>query len=267
MKADPAIDDRYRVPALSRGLALLEAFSAERPALSLVDLSRVLDISRSSAFRLVYTLVELGYLQRDDAAKTYRLGPRVLNLGFGFLASQELVEIAQPRLSALRDETGCSAHLGVLDGRDVVYLVRFAANRTLTSNIQVGARLPAYASSMGRAILAYMPPDEINRLYAGAELRPFTSQTATTMPALRRKLDADRASGYVISQAAFEPGIASVAAPLFDASGSVVGAVNISTPEAGATEETLRTSILDAVLAAAGEISAWLGYTGARRSA
>ncbi len=267
MSANPAIDDRYRVPALSRGLALLEAFSAERPALSLVDLSRVLDISRSSAFRLAYTLVELGYLLRDEAAKTYRLGPRVLNLGFGFLASQELVEIAQPRLRALRDGTGCSAHLGVLDGRDVVYLVRCAANRTLTSNIQVGTRLPAYASSMGRVILASMPADEVARLYEGIELTPYTSQTATTLQALRQKLDGDRSCGYVISRAAFEVGIASVAAPLLDASGSVVGAVNISTPEAAASEDSLRNQILNEVLAAASEISSWLGYVGARKSA
>lgn len=267
MTESPASDDRYMVPALSRGLALLEAFSADRPALSLVDLSREIGISRSSAFRLVHTLVDLGYLQRDEPTKTYRLGPRVLDLGFGFLASQELVEVAQPRLNILRDETGCSAHLGVLDGRDVVYLVRCAANRTLTSNIQVGARLPAYAASMGRVILAFLPPDEVARLHEGAEFTSFTSQTAVSLAALRQKLDSDRHHGYVVSRAAFEAGIASVAAPLFDASGGVIGAVNVSTPEASASADLLETEILDAVLAAAKEISSWLGYAGARKSA
>ena len=267
MSQAAAVDDRYMVPALSRGLALLAAFSADRPALSLVDLSRELDISRSSAFRLAYTLVELGYLHRDQQSKTYRLGPKVLDLGFSFLASQELVDIAQPRLNTLRDETGCSAHLGVLDGRDVVYLVRCPANRTLTSNIQVGTRLPAYASSMGRAILSFMPPDAVAELYDGETLEPFTDQTATTFPALRERLDRDRQQGHVVSRAAFEAGIASVAAPLFDASGSVVGAVNISTPQAADPASRLETDVLDAVLAAAGEISSWLGYAGARKTA
>ena len=267
MNDTPEVDDRYMVPALCRGLALLAAFSADRPALSLVDLSRELDISRSSAFRLAYTLVELGYLHRDEATKTYRLGHKVLDLGFSFLASQELVDIARPRLDTLRDQTGCSAHLGVLDGRDVVYLVRCAANRTLTSNIQVGTRLPAYASSMGRAVLAFMPPDAVAQLYGGEKLRPYTDQTATTLPALRKRLDEDRARGCVVSRAAFEAGIASVAAPLFDASGSVVGAVNISTPQAADPAARLETDVLEAVLAAAGDISSWLGFAGARQSA
>jgi DNA-binding IclR family transcriptional regulator len=227
----------------------------------------MLDISRSSAFRLAYTLVELGYLHRNEQTKTYRLGPRVLDLGFSFLASQELVDIAQPRLSTLRDETACSAHLGVLDGRDVVYLVRCPANRTLTSTIQVGTRLPAYASSMGRAILSFMPPDAVAQLYRGETLRPYTGQTPTTLAALRQRLDQDRRQGHVISRAAFEAGIASVAAPLFDASGSVVGAVNISTPEAADPASSLETDVLDAVLAAANDISSWLGYAGARKSA
>ena len=267
MSDPPAADDRYMVPALSRGLALLEAFSAERPALSLVDLARELDISRSSAFRLAFTLVDLGYLLRDERTKTYRLGPRILNLGFSFLASQELVDIAQPRLNTLRDETGCSAHLGVLDGLDVVYLVRCAANRTLTSNIQVGTRLPAYASSMGRVILAYLPAEQVAQLYDGVQLTPFTAQTATSMAALRRKLDEDAARGYVVSRAAFEAGIASVAAPVFDAAGRVAGAINVSTPEAGAVEEGLEDHILAAVRVAARDISSWLGYVDVRKSA
>jgi IclR family pca regulon transcriptional regulator len=137
----------------------------------------------------------------------------------------------------------------------------------LTSNIQVGARLPAYAASMGRVILAFLPPDEVARLYEGAEFTSFTSQTAVSLAALRQKLDADRHHGYVVSRAAFEAGIASVAAPLFDASGGVIGAVNISTPEASAPADLLETAILDAVLAAAKEISSWLGYAGARKSA
>ncbi len=119
-------DGRYRVPGLIRGLALLEAFSGERSSLSLADLSRVLGASRSSTFRIAYTLNELGYLVRDDATKSYRLGSRVLGLGFGYLSSLELAESARPHLEALRDRTDCSAHLAVLDGVEIVYVARYA---------------------------------------------------------------------------------------------------------------------------------------------
>jgi DNA-binding IclR family transcriptional regulator len=153
-------DERYMVPGLARGLAMLSAFTAETPQLSLADLARAVGLTRSSAFRIAYTLAELGYLVRDEATKSYRLGPRVLGLGFAFLSSIEIVEVAQPHLMALRDRTQCSAHLAILDGTEIVYVARHAVQKALTSHVQVGSRLPAHATSMGRALLSQLSADD-----------------------------------------------------------------------------------------------------------
>lgn len=265
----PVDDDgaRYMVPGLMRGLSLLEAFSAEQQTLSLADLSRAVGLPRSSVFRLVYTLTELGFLIRDDAAKTYRLGSRVLGLGFTYLASQELIEVARPRLQTLRDRTRCSAHLGVLEGTEVVYLARFAVDRAMTSGIRVGARLPAHATSLGRAILSQLPHDEVRAIFDEAQLAAFTDQTATTVDALLQLLTKDAARGFALSHSAFEQGIASVAAPVFGPDGKVVSAINVTTPEAAIKGDELETRIADAVLATAAEVSSWLGYPGHKRTA
>lgn len=253
-------DGRYIVPGLSRGLAVLEAFGAERPALTLMELSRRVGLPRSSVYRLAYTLSELGFLVRDPGTKTYRLGARVLNLGFAYLSSQELVDVARPHLEALRDRTNSAAHLAVLDGREIVYLARLSDQRALTSRIQVGTRLPAHATTMGRAILAFTPPDEVRPIFAGASLRKYSEATAADVDQLEVQLRGDRARGYVVSRSGFEPGIASVAAPIFRPVQSVAGAINITTPEAALQGEELETRYKDAVVEAAAAISRWLGH-------
>jgi PcaR/PcaU/PobR family beta-ketoadipate pathway transcriptional regulator len=258
---------RYLVPGLMRGLALLEAFSTDQQVLSLADLSKAVGLPRSSVFRLVYTLTELGFLIRDDAAKTYRLGSRVLSLGFTYLASQELVEVARPRLEALSDRTHCSAHLGVMEGTEIVYLARFAVDSAMTSGIRVGARLPAHATSIGRAILSQLPREEVRSIFAEATLDAFTDQTATTIDALFQQATKDAARGFALSHSAFESGIASVAAPIFGPEGKVVAAINVTTPESAIEGGELEGRIADAVLATANEISSWLGYPGRKRTA
>ena len=262
-----AADSRYIVPALSRGLALLEAFSAERPSLTLSELSKAVGLSRSSTYRLVYTLEDMGFLLRDKGSKSYRLGTRILGLGFAYLASQELVELARPHLEALRDRTNCSAHLGVVEGTELIYVVRVPDRKALTSHIRVGSRLAAHATSMGRAILSHLPESEIRRRFAGVPLQAFTSHTATDVESLIALLEADRARGYILSRSAFAEGIASVAAPVRDADGEVVAAINISTPEATLKGDELETTLKDAVLDTARTISHWLGYRGGRVAA
>ncbi|MEQ8696659.1 MAG: IclR family transcriptional regulator [Bauldia litoralis] len=267
--AETAADDndRYLVPGLMRGLALLEAFSAEQQSLSLADLSKAVGLPRSSVFRLAYTLTDMGFLIRDDAAKTYRLGARVLGLGFTYLASQELIEVARPRLEALSDRTHCSAHLGVLEGTEIVYLARFAVDSAMTSGIRVGARLPAHATSIGRAILSQLPHDTLRSIFAQTPLAAFTEQTATTLDALQRQATKDAARGFALSHSAFETGIASVAAPVFGSDGKVVAAINVTTPETAVQAGDLEGRIADVVLSTAEEISSWLGYPGRKRTA
>lgn len=250
--------EKYTVIGLERGLRLLAQFSGENPEQTLSELARRMGLSRSSVFRLVYTLESMGFLHRQD--HRYRLGPRVLTLGFDYLASQDLVETARPLLAALRDATGVTANLGILDRTDVIYLAQAASLRPFASRVSVGSRFPAHAMSMGRLLLGGLTDDELDRLYSGQTLERFTEDTATTLDALCERIRVDRERGYVISRGSFERGIAAVAAPVRDGEGRVVAAINIAGPVAVLDNGALDGVFKDRVIETAGEISRLLGY-------
>jgi DNA-binding IclR family transcriptional regulator len=260
-------EERYMVPGLMRGLAVLEAFSPEQPSLSLAELGRAVGLPRSTAYRLVYTLAELGFLEREGNAKTYRLGPRVLGLGFSYLSSLELVDIARPSLTDLRDRTNCSAHLALLQGTDVLYVARVPAQKMLNSWVQVGSRLPAHATSMGRAILSRMAESNVRTLFQKAELKRYSDETATSVDDLMVVLETDRSLGYAASLSSFEDGIASLAVAIMNEAEEPIGAINVTTPQATLRGDELESEIKDAVLAAAADISRWFGKSSAAQHA
>jgi DNA-binding IclR family transcriptional regulator len=260
------VNQQYNAPALEQGLQILERFGRGAERMRLSEIAREIGISRSSAFRLVFTLQSLGYLERDDETKSYRLGSRVLSLGYSFLASMDVVEIARPVLERLRDETNNSAHIGILDGTEVVYVGRVSSLQPVATNITVGSRLPAYATTMGRMLLAFRPAGDVKRLYGRAKLQRFSPRTPSNYEELAVLLASDRARSYAISHSNFEAGIASVAAPVFSAAGSIVAAINVSGPEGTVTRAVFDSTIRDAVCAAARAISARLGYTYGVRS-
>jgi DNA-binding IclR family transcriptional regulator len=252
--------DRYMVPGLERGLKLLQCFSRQHPVHHAGDLARALDLPRSTMFRLLHTLQTMGFLLRDDGANGYRLGPAVLGPGFEYLSTQELPEIAQPILETLRDATGASAHLAIRDQGDIVYLSRLASRSSLASNIRVGSRLAAHASSMGRVLLSDLDDDELEEIYGdGRALESFTDQTPRDFAALRALLRDDAARGHVVSRSFFERGVVSVAAPLRDSTGRAVGAINITAAEQSVDRATLEGEFKDKVCEAARAISASLG--------
>ncbi len=260
MSATPAEPDaRYGVHSLELGLRVLECFDRDAvDAMNLSEIARRIGVSRSSAFRLVHTLERLGYLAREDESKTYRLGARVMSLGYAFLSSKDIAELARPELRRLRATTRCSTHLGILDGRDVLYIARYAAHEPAGTMIAVGARLPAHATTMGRVLLAHRPAAYV-REHFGGPLARFTERTPVTLDALEALLAADRARGYAISHSNFESGIASIAAPVFDASGDVAAAINVSIAET-AIDERFDTAVRDAVCETARTISRLAGH-------
>ncbi len=251
--------DRYVVPGLQRGLRLLSCFTRETPELGPGELARALDLPRTTVFRLAHTLETMGFLSRVDGAKTYRLGSAVLGLGFEYLASRELSEVARPALERLRDETGASSHLAVRDHADIIYLSRYAGRSALTSNIRVGSRLAAHASSMGRALLADLGDGEFETLYRDRALEKFTDQTPVDLSALRALLAEDRRRGYVVSRSFYERGVVSVAAPVRDAGGRAVAAINVTAAEQSVDAGALEGAIRESVLRAADAISSLIG--------
>lgn len=258
--SDPGgTDGRYMVPALIRGLDILGMLSDERRRLTLSEVAAALRVTRSSAYRLLYTLVRLGFVEYDSRAKRYTLGPQILHLGYGYLAARDLVEVAMPHLVRLRDRTGWSAHLGELHGREVVYVARVPTRRSIASTVHVGTRLPAHATTMGRVLLSSLSDPEIRELYRDDPAARPDGGTAVDLDALLDQLRQDRVRGFVVQNAGYEPGVASAAAPIRDVTNRVVAAINISVVALFTNDAELNGPLKSEVVAAAAAISHDLG--------
>ena len=223
-------DDRYTVPGLARGLQLLMQFNREERELSGAELSRRMGLPRASVFRILHTLERSGFVERVGDSTSYKLSIGVLRLGFEFLASMELTEYGRPVIEQLRDTSGYSAHLVVRDGRDVVFVVKAAGRSALFHSIQVGARLPAHATVLGRLLLSDLDMAALKKLYPETPLPKYTDKTPTTLAQLKTLIDKDRANGYGLSQGGFETGISTIAAPVFNDQHHVVAAISITVP-------------------------------------
>ncbi|RZO38086.1 MAG: IclR family transcriptional regulator [Rhodospirillaceae bacterium] len=262
MSKRKAKEPSYIVPALERGLLLLQAFSKDKPVQSLGILAKELDLPRATTFRLANTLEHLGFLIRDEESGEYRVGAAALKLGWTYLTGLELPEIAYPFLSDLRYRTGASVHMSVREGTEVVYVSRLAAQTALSSNIRVGSRLPAHASTMGRAMLQDLEDEDLFELYRGTrELAPFSPDTPPNVVALRDLLLKDaRNDGVVVSRGYYEKGVVSVAAPIRDGSDRVVAAVNITASADKFADDALNRMVKDEVLRCAARISTAIGH-------
>lgn len=251
--------DRYLVPGLVRGLEALKAFTPERANLSLGEIADILGTSRSAAFRTVYTLVHMGCLLHDKRSQTYALGPAVLRLGYGYIATRELVEVAYPELERLRDRTGWSAHMGVLDGTSVLYVLRVPTPHRLTGIVQVGSRLPARSTTMGRVLLADLDEDTLLSLYRH-EARAKGSAASEGLTALLAQWRSDRGQPHISHVGDFEAGIASIAAPVRDMSGGVTAAINLSAVANDDNVAELDGALADEIDRTAARVSTLLGW-------
>ncbi|MGI3782763.1 MAG: IclR family transcriptional regulator domain-containing protein [Janthinobacterium lividum] len=219
------------VQSLARGLAVLTVFDAEHRRLSSSDVAAATGLSRATARRLLHTLVELGYMRTDG--RLFAPTPQVLRLGTSYLSGLGLPELAQPHLERLSAEVGESTSMAVLDGTDIVYVARVTTRRIMTVDITVGTRFPAFATSMGRVLLAGLADTELDAYFTRAVLTPPTPTTTHAEPELRRILDQVRDQGWALNAEELEPGLHSVAAPVHGAARTVVAAVNVSTAVAG----------------------------------
>ncbi|GHG91521.1 IclR family transcriptional regulator [Pseudodonghicola xiamenensis] len=249
---DPLLEDRYIVPGLVRGLRALAAFSPDRQEMTLADLARELGLSRSAAFRTAYTLAQMGFLLQEPRSKAYSLGPAVLRLGYGYMATRELVELALPEIERLRDETDWSTHLGVRDGDRVLYMLRCPSRLGMGSIVHVGSRLPAAVTTMGRVLLGDVDEQTLIALY-----RDRVAGPGRGLADIRAQWERDRGATTVEQIGSFEAGIASVAAPVHDMSGRVIAAINATrgTEDSGPIPDDVRA----AVRACGHRISALLG--------
>lgn len=215
------------VQSLARGLAVIRAFDADNPALTLSDVARRAEITRAAAGRFLRTLERLGYVRSD--ARLFSLTPRVLELGFSYLSSLSLPEVMQPHLELLSHEVNESVSAAVLDGEDVVYIARVHTRRIMSVRITIGTRFPAYATSMGRVLLAWLSESERDEVLEASAPVALTERTITDLDALRAELERVREQGWALIDGELEPGVRSIAVPVFGRDGSVAAAVNVST--------------------------------------
>lgn len=255
-----AESSRYFVHSLAKGLEVLRCFNRDKASLSLTELADRMGWNKATAFRFVFTLQQLGYLEQDPRTKRYRLGVKVLDLGFGYLNSMGLTERAAPYLEELFRQTGQPTHMAILDGADIVYVARRSDRRLTVINLYVGSRLPAYCTSMGKVLLAYRPWEEVQRIMAGVIMQQHTPNTITSMDRLRSALEQIRQAGYGMTDQELELGVRSAAAPIWDSSGQVIAAINISTSVARVDLDTLHTQLVPQLLQTAERISAAMGY-------
>jgi DNA-binding IclR family transcriptional regulator len=259
MASDPLpSENKYIVPALAQGLGILSLFGREQRSYTAPEIARKLSLPRTKVFRLLQTLQSLDYLRCAEDKRHFSLGPALLRGGFEYLASLDMVEVAQPVLQRLRDETGLSTHMAIRDGREIVYVARFAALRTIASSVHVGTRFPVHATVMGRMTIFEMGDTELDTLFRDQPLQRFTKQTPTTLKALKMLLAEDRRRGYAVSQAFFEAGVSAIAAPVRDGAGRIVAAINVTAVDAQIDEQAMHGELKNTVLGAAAEISRWL---------
>jgi IclR family pca regulon transcriptional regulator len=230
------------VQSLERGLAVIRAFDAEHPELSLSDVARATDLPRAAARRFLLTLVELGYVRTDG--KLFALRPRILELGYAYLSSIGLPDVAQPHMETLVAQIHESCSLSVLDSGDIIYVARVPTRRIMTVAINVGTRFPAYATSMGRVLLAALPPAELDDYLASTDLRALTPKTISDPKRLRTTLARITSQGFALVDQELEVGLRSIAVPVHGAEGSVVAALNVSMHVGRGSAEAARRELL-----------------------
>jgi IclR family transcriptional regulator, pca regulon regulatory protein len=245
--------ERHFIQSLARGLAVLQVFSRQHPAVTLSEAASLTGLTRATARRILLTLEELGYVRAEG--RRFLPTPRVLAIGYAYLSSLDLWEGAEPHMAELAERTGESCSAATLDGAEVVYVARVPARRVMAVNLSVGARLPAYPTSLGRVLLAALGPAELDEHLAGVELRALTPRTVTDPARLRGILQEVRGQGWALVDQELEDGVRSIAAPVRDRAGRVVAAMNVSGHAGRVSVQQLREQFLPLLLDAAKQVS------------
>ncbi|MGN4073931.1 IclR family transcriptional regulator [Burkholderia gladioli] len=252
----------YLVPGLERGLRILAEFSAREPVLGAPELSKRIGIPRTTTFRLLQTLEALGFLERVQGEKSFRLGVGVLRLGFEYLSSLELTDLGAPVLERLRDATGLTTHLLIRDLQDVVFVAKSQSHATLFGSVKVhvGTRLPAHATVHGHVLMGDLTRDAMRQLYVGGKLERFTEHTPGGIDELYERVRQYARAGYAISEGAFESGISAVTAPVRDHSGAIVAAITATVPRSEIGDAAEKERLVEQVCGAAVDLSSRLNY-------
>ncbi|HEX4620685.1 MAG TPA: IclR family transcriptional regulator C-terminal domain-containing protein [Myxococcaceae bacterium] len=255
MERTPRPGDAY-VQSFARGLGVIRAFSARRPAMTLSEVADAAGLSRAGARRILLTLVRLGYVAAEG--RQFQLTPRILDLGFAYLSSTPLWSLAEPIMENLVEQVHESSSASVLDDTDIIYVLRIPTHKIMAISLGVGSRLPAYCTSMGRVLLAGLEDGAVEAILKRSDLKAHTSRTVTRRAQLLERVQEVRARGWSLVNQELEEGLVSISAPIRDRTGRTVAALNVS----GQANRTPAAQVLKLFLpplrAAANQISALL---------
>ena len=251
--------DRYLVPGLVRGLAILALFDAENQEMTISEIAEKIDVNRSSAFRLIYTLESCGYLKKQSQ-KTYALDSRVMALGFNSLSKLSLNELALPIMQSLRDEIKIAVHLSILDGTNVVFINNVQSTGAFTSNVHIGTHWPAHATVIGQLMLSRLPNSEVKKRYHNfSEWKSFSDITPTSLSSLIERLQQVKNQPFMVSWGHFNPDMAACAAPIYNQiSGELLAVISVSCPISTYNEEEFNGVVAQSVINAADRISSFI---------
>lgn len=244
------------VQSFARGLQVIRSFSASAPRQTLSEVAAASGLTRAGARRILLTLQTLGYVESDG--RFFSLTARILDLGFAYLSSMPIWNRAEPVMESLVAQVKESCSAAVLEGTDVVYVMRVPTHKIMRINVGIGSRLPAYCTSMGRVLLAALPEDELQRRLAASPIAPLTRHTLTDPKAIAARIAQARRQGWCLVNQELEEGLISIAAPVRDRAGRVLAALNISGQANRTSAKVMQDSLLPPLLDAAARVSSLL---------
>jgi IclR family pca regulon transcriptional regulator len=254
---DEFAGDPNFMTSLARGLLVIQSFSPQTPQMTISQLSAKTGLSRAAVRRCLYTLTKLGFAGIEDGSR-YALRPRMLTLSNCYSASNSLSTAAQPILERMSAVLRESFSVATLDGEDIVYIARSSVSRVMSDDLHIGSRLPAYCTSMGRVLLAYLPGEQLEQYLSRVVLTPFTARTVTSIDKLRLALRNVRRHGYALVDQEYEVGLRSLAVPVYAPTGRVVATINLSGSAPRMPVYEMQTRFLPHLRNAATELGAFL---------
>jgi IclR family transcriptional regulator, pca regulon regulatory protein len=247
---------REFVQGLERGLNVIRALAGEYSGLNIAKVAHKTQMTRAGARRYLFTLRSLGYVRQ--IGDRFVVTAKLLDLGFAYLSAIDLPNIVPPFLLKVTRALQESCSVGILDGDEIIYVARRAAEQIMSVNLALGSRLPAHATSLGKVLLGSLSAEELDNYFATCSLDALTPQTITDEAVLRVQITAAREHGWACSDQESEEGLRSIAAPLVDRDGNILAAMNVSAHAPQVTMEKVQAEYLPVLLAGAKEASAAL---------
>ena len=244
--------DAY-VQSFARGLAVIRSFGNDARTQSLTEVAQRTGLDRAGARRILLTLQALGYVAQDG--RQFRLTARILDLGYAYLSTTPLWNLAEPVMEDLVREVHESSSISVLEGTEIVYILRVPTSKIMAINLAIGSRLPAWCTSMGRVLLADLDPERLATVLQASAIAPLTRHSETSLPKLTRAIARARADGYALVNQELEEGLSSIAVPLHDRTGAVIAAMNLSCNSTRMSVAQMTRSLLPSLTAAAARIN------------